>query len=280
MSTDSIINPQIFDKQHDLELLKMQSEELNLAEQLGLRIPHEVTVEEKQLWKIYFNTLLHGYQNQLLDETDIPDYINKFELTPSVSKLMVNNKLYNAFEQKIEDNGYLREVIAFNDIANSNKNIAKKLDDEGKENFYYYMNTDQVLTPEIRQAFAEEEIAESEAESYERLSRAFDSKQTLNIGLREPQKGKALTPDQVAAKFNLEQSIASDEDEEVLADDKDPMAKISSQTQSLYELVKLNRDRLTKEARNKKIFSQSEIDEDIATRVRSKPAGLDELLKK
>jgi hypothetical protein len=280
MPNDTQISPNMSDKLAELEILKIQSEHDNLAEQLNLKIPHEVTVEERLLWGPYFNTIIFGYKNELLDATDIQFYLDKYDTIPNVDKLNFNNRIFEIFDDKILFNAEVESVLAANEIIEKNKEIAKKLDPDQKNEFYHYMRNGEGYTAELKEAIEMQKTLEVEEASLYKLNRAFDSKQTLNIGLREPQKGKALTPDQVAAKFNLESSIASDQDEEIEADDRDPMAKISSQTQSLYELVKLNRDKLTKDARNKKNQTQFEIDEDIVTRSRSKPAGLDELLKK
>jgi hypothetical protein len=265
---------------HDLDSLRELSYMAEFTTKYDLEYPRTITQQGRTSLSSLFLLLKHYSELKIVPENEINWYFREFLKVPDENKAKCITMLFDSFEEKFNQNIDLEAIFVTDEATKEAEKIAVKLSPELRDQFYFYINTGDELTPQIRQAINDELNDSIELEAYQKLFNAFDSKQTLNIGLREPQKGKALTPDQVAAKFDLEKSIATDEEHVAIADEKDPIAQLSSQTQSLYELVKLNRDRLSKEAKNRKDESQNKIDEIVLVGNRTKPAGLEELLKK
>jgi ribosome-associated translation inhibitor RaiA len=275
MTYNTINLHNLTEKEQELELLREESEISNFNAKYNLGYPIDVKTQYKPIWHTFFVMIKHYFEMEIVPENEINWYYNEFAKVPDENKDHCLTQLYDMFEMKNAENADIVGIFAEDEANREMVSIAEKLSPEMKEAFYYYMNTGEELTPEVRRQLDDELNAVSEAEVYNRLERAFDTKQTLNIGVAP--KGKALTPDQVAAKFNLEQSIAPDEEVEAEADEKDPLAQISSQTQSLYKLVQQNRERLSKKEKTESPFDANN---DIPTGTHTKPAGLDELLKK
>lgn len=278
--TNNLNSIELTDKEQDLENLRFQSDIANFESKYDLDYPLNASMQTKTSLGTFFAMLKYYFTMEVIPENEINWYYQEFLKVPDENKGKCITALQDLFEEKLNQNIDIDAILVTDEANREAEKIAAKLSPKLREEFYYYINTGEELTPEIRDAIDEELSIVSEAEVYSRLERVLDNKETLNIGLRQPQRGKALTPDQVAAKFNLEKSIASDESEVAKAEEKDPLIQLSSQTQSLYELVKLNRDRIAKQQKDKKIESQNEIDEAIVTGTRSNPAGLDQLLKK
>jgi hypothetical protein len=278
--TDNQNSTFLTDKEISLEELRQKGEIANFESKHNLEYPINASTQTKTSLSSLFAMLRYYLEVDVVREIEISWYYREFLQIPDENKPKCITALHDLFEFKYNQNIDLQAIVITSDANRDAEEIAAKLSPELREEFYYYINTGEELTQEMRQAINDEIEDNSQLESYLKLEKAFDMKQTLNIGLRNPQKGRAMTPDEVAQKYNLERSIASDEDVETQAEDKDPIAKLSSQTQSLYELVKLNRDRITKETKKKNIQTQRDMDDAIVTGTRSKPIGLDELLKK
>jgi hypothetical protein len=270
----------ITDQEFELEALKEQSEILNFMTKHDIAIPENINPKYNVLLKSFISMIKHYVEIEIIDETEILWYYQEFLKVPDDLKSKCMSQLLDTFELKIHENLDIETLFVTEKTDRDAKEIASKLSPELRDAFYYYINTGEFLTPEIRSAVDEELAAISEGEALDRLERAFDEKQTLNIGLRQTPKGRALTPEEVAAKFGLDDSIAADEAEVQQAEDKDPLNKAGIKTQSLYELVKVNRERLSsEEAKNKK---KVEYEEELVLKPVEAPKlkGLDDLLDK
>jgi hypothetical protein len=270
----------ITDQEFELEVLKEQSEILNFMTKYDIAIPENTNPKYNVLLKSYISMIKHYVEIEIIDESQVSWYYQKFLAVPDEEKSECMGQLLGTFELKIHENLDIETILVTEKADRDAKELASKLSPELRDAFYYYINTGEFLTPEIRSAIDEELAAISEGEALDRLERAFDEKQTLNIGLRETPKGRALTPEEVAAKFGLDDSIAADEAEVQQAEDKDPLNKAGIKTQSLYELVKVNRERLSsEEAKNKK---RVEYEEELVLKPVEGPKlkGLDDLLGK
>jgi hypothetical protein len=195
-------------KELELELLKQQSEENLAKNQLGMVIPGTATSEEKPLWDAYFNTLYYACQFGIIVKDDVPYFITNFEKIDISKKTEVNSQLFEYFENKIGQNFAASEVLAIDEANRFVDEISNALPDELREKFNYFMNTGEELPENYQEQIAVELAKKNEAEVYNRLQNALNKDKTLNIGIRDSRATRGLSPDEVAAKFGLDDEEA------------------------------------------------------------------------
>ena len=268
------------DKEQELENLKEESEVNNFNTKFGLVYPDSVVTSQKPLWDTFFTMMKYYSELNIIPENEIGSYYTEFCLVLDEYRGRCVTQLAEMFEEKYLQNLDVETILVLDQSDKDAEKLASVLSPEMREAFYYFINTGEELTPELRTQIAQELAGAQESEALERLQRAFDSKKTLNIGSRESQKGRALTADEVQAKFDLDESIESGAEVIEESQKRDPMAKISTKTQSLYDLVNEQRQKRIQKDVDKKDGSRFDDQELIARQKENKNAGLDDLLNK
>ena len=268
------------DKEQELENLKEESEVNNFNTRFGLSYPDSVLTSQKPLWDTFFTMLKYYSELGVIPENEISSYYSEFCYVLDEYRGRCVSQLAETFERQYLQNLDVETILVLDQSNKDAEKLASVLSPEMREAFYYFINTGEELTPELRTQIAQELAGAQESEALERLQRAFDTKKTLNIGSRESQKGRALTADEVQAKFDLDESIESGAEVIEESQKRDPMAKISTKTQSLYDLVNEQRQKRIQKDVDKKDGSRFDDQELIARQKENKNAGLDDLLNK
>jgi hypothetical protein len=253
MPDQVIVQPNLSENLQDL---KDTTEQKKLLEELGLVVPANLNADEQRLWDAFIKVLYHGYLMEVVDPGTIEQYFEAFASVPTENKSSFKTAIYNLIEQKVIEQGTTAEIYEINELDNEINEMALLIPEEDRERFIYYMNTGEGLTDEewveIQKILSEEK----EYEAVERLEKALNRDEKLNIGLREI-KSIGLSPEELTAKFDLDGS----------APQAQPQIEgiPTASAQSLYQAVEQKREEAQK---NTPQNSRGNI----------KPKGLDELL--
>jgi hypothetical protein len=258
--------PIMVDPGFELELLKERAEQDAIFQQLGLVIPENVSPELRQGWDDFTKVLYYGVNTEVVNASDIPTYLQEYSEVLDENKALFKTQVYNLIEQKVIERSNTEEAFEIRALDNEIEEIASLLPEEERERFVYFMNTGEGLTDEDWAQIQGSLTQQKEQEVLGRLERALNRDTTLNIGIRE-QKTTGLTPEELTAKFGLDEGI-----KQANSQNTPQVPAVATNTaQSLYQAVQQKREEVHAVAEKKSISRP--------TFGGKKQAGLDELLK-
>jgi hypothetical protein len=257
--------PTVVDPALELQDLKDEAEQTKVLEELGLVIPQTSTAEQKQGWDDFIMVLYYGINLDVVDPADIPMYLKEYDEVLDENKSLFKTQVFNLIEQKIIEKANTEEAFEIRALDYEIEEIANLLPEEDRERFIYFMNTGEGLTDEDWAQIQGSLTEQKEQEVLSRLERALNRDTTLNIGIRE-QKTTGLTPEELTAKFGLDEGIKQANSQNASQN----QAVSTNSAQSLYQAVQQKREEVHATA-DKKIVSRSLLGG-------KKQSGLDELL--
>jgi hypothetical protein len=250
----------------ELQDLKDEAEQKKVLEELGLVVPQTATTEQAQGWDDFIMVLYYGINMDVVDPSQVDVYLQDYDEVLDENKSLFKTQVFNLIEQKIIEKANTEEAFEIRALDNEIEEIANLLPEEDRERFVYFMNTGEGLTDEDWEQIQSSLTQQKEQEVLGRLERALNRDTTLNIGIRE-QKTTGLTPEELTAKFGLDEGIKQSNAQNA---PQAPVATTKS-AQSLYQAVQQKREEVHATA-DKKIVSKPPFGG-------KKQAGLDELLK-
>jgi hypothetical protein len=257
--------PTVVDPALELQDLKDEAEQTKVLEELGLVVPQTSTAEQKQGWDDFIMVLYYGINLDVVDPADIPMYLKEYDEVLDENKSLFKTQVFNLIEQKIIEKANTEEAFEIRALDYEIEEIANLLPEEDRERFIYFMNTGEGLTDEDWAQIQGSLTEQKEQEVLSRLERALNRDTTLNIGIRE-QKTTGLTPEELTAKFGLDEGIKQANSQNASQN----QAVSTNSAQSLYQAVQQKREEVHATA-DKKIVSRSLLGG-------KKQSGLDELL--
>ncbi len=259
-------NEEQFDQ---LSLLKQESEQNAELKAIGLAVPEQLQGDEKRLYRDFTMTLYHGFNNGVIDGEAIPELLEAYMSIEVGERSDFATRMFNLIEKKIVEKTYIQEAYEIRELDKEVDETAAQLPEEMRERFVHYINTGEGLTDKEWVQIKEQLSAEQEVVVLNRLERALNKDETLNIGAK-PKRGAGMSPEQISAQFGLDDASKS----------SSPVGQaeipLQNSSQSLYQAVQQKRE----EIQAKPNASAKDVDVNpIHTSTQPKKvAGLDDLL--